>query len=163
MDRFAKETKGSNMASFLDENDSVWSYFDKNGSFISIQRKADQCVCNIIAQKAPVIRVNENLYAFHTISKANVVEAVLPVPQGFKLRGIWRCMWLRYFKVIKLEDDELSWPMKLPLFVDANDWLHQNQSLANANKQVGNEKSIKLRGVRTKETLCQLWTRAHWL
>ena len=37
LDRFVKESKGSNMALFLDENDSVLSYFVKNGSFVSIR------------------------------------------------------------------------------------------------------------------------------
>ena len=55
---------------FEDENDCLGSYFDKNGSFVSTQRKADQCVRNINAQKArvSVIRINENLYRFRIIS-----------------------------------------------------------------------------------------------
>ena len=44
--------------------DSVLSYFDRNGSFVSTRRIADQCGRNIIAQKAPVIRANENLKYF---------------------------------------------------------------------------------------------------
>ena len=47
---------------------SVLSYFDRNGSYISTRRIADQCGRNIIAQKAPVIRANENLNIFRIIS-----------------------------------------------------------------------------------------------
>ena len=54
--------------------DSVLSYFDRNGSYVSTRRIADQCGRNIIAQKAPVIRANENLNVFRIISNQNWLE-----------------------------------------------------------------------------------------
>ena len=56
--------------------DSVLSYFDRNGSYVSTRRIADQCGRNIIAQKAPVIRENEILNEFRTISNFNNLQYI---------------------------------------------------------------------------------------
>ena len=57
--------------------DAVLSYFDRNGSYVSTRRIADQCGRNIIAQKAPVIRANENLNVFRIIFSLKAKEIII--------------------------------------------------------------------------------------
>ena len=56
--------------------DSVLSYFDRNDSYVLTRRITDQCRRNIIAQKAPVIRENEILNEFRTISNFNNLQYI---------------------------------------------------------------------------------------
>ena len=51
-----------------------------------MRRKADQCERNIIAQKAPVIRVNENLYAFRTISTFSINALTICIKNENKMK-----------------------------------------------------------------------------